>query len=106
VTEWDPPDPPQPHRLGESLARVAGSLGLGPPAALGAVFGRWEEVVGPAVAAHSRPLSLRRGTLVVGVEHAGWATELRYLEKTLLGRLSEACGEGAVGRIEVRVRPR
>jgi predicted nucleic acid-binding Zn ribbon protein len=72
---------------------------------LASVFSRWEEVVGPGAAAHCRPLSLVRGTLVVAVDEPGWATELRYGSAILLARLAEVVGDGVARRVEVRVRP-
>lgn len=72
---------------------------------LDAVFGRWEEVVGAVMAAHSRPLSIRGATLVVAVEEPGWATELRYLAPSILARVADLAGPGAADRLEVRVKP-
>jgi predicted nucleic acid-binding Zn ribbon protein len=97
-------DLPQP--LSGALDRVARRLGAPRSSALSAVFARWEEIVGEGIAQHARPLSLRNGALVVGVDEPGWATQVKYLTTTLLERLVEVAGEGAVTTIEVRVRPR
>jgi predicted nucleic acid-binding Zn ribbon protein len=70
------------------------------------VFSRWEDVVGPAVAEHCRPSTLVRGTLVVEVDDPVWATQLRYLATTIIERLTDGAGPGAVTRIDVRVRRR
>lgn len=91
--------------MADSLDRVAGSLGVARAGALSGLFGDWERLVGTEVAAHARPLSLRRQTLVVGVDHPGWATQLRYLETDLLRALEQTMGPGGITRIEVRVRP-
>jgi predicted nucleic acid-binding Zn ribbon protein len=64
---------------------------------------RWPEVVGQAVAAHCRPVRLEDdGTLVVNADSAAWATQLAYLQGTLLDRINRICGPGTV--IGVRVR--
>jgi predicted nucleic acid-binding Zn ribbon protein len=97
--------PPEPRRIGEVVDRLVQGLGAPSAGAFGAVFSRWPEVVGEQVAAHAKPLSLHDGRLVVAVEEPGWATQLRYLESDLLCRLGEACGDGVVRSIEVRVRP-
>lgn len=73
-------------------------------AAVGTVFSRWEELVGPAVARHARPLRLEEGTLVVAVDQPPWATQLRVLAPGILARLTEQTGERLV-RLEVVVRP-
>jgi predicted nucleic acid-binding Zn ribbon protein len=94
------------HPVSESLdVVVRGLRGAGAKATAG-VFGRWEDVVGPHVAAHARPVALDDGRLVVEVDEPGWATQLRYLEADLLDRLATVAGPGAVRSIEVRVRRR
>jgi len=93
-----------PRRLGESLDRVAGSLGLPPSGVLARLTQRWPEVVGEAVAANTTPRSLREGVLVLAVEDPVWATQLRWLEADLLARVAEAAGPGVVERIALRVR--
>ncbi|MGH9072745.1 MAG: DciA family protein [Acidimicrobiales bacterium] len=93
-----------PRPLSSSLDSLARSLGAPPPRALDAVFARWEDVVGPALAAHAHPVSARDGTLVVIVDHPSWATEVRWLGAGLLDRLGEVAGTPVASRIEVRVR--
>ncbi|MST32581.1 DUF721 domain-containing protein [Acidimicrobiaceae bacterium USS-CC1] len=109
---WQPstPSPAQrePRPVAASLGRVSERLGLGRPTTLGAVFARWEELVGPDVAAHATPRTLRDGVLTVVVDHPAWASSLRLLAADVLGRVSEAGGE-PVGELVVRVageRPR
>jgi predicted nucleic acid-binding Zn ribbon protein len=67
------------------------------------VFGRWEELVGPGIAAHAKPVSLRRGVLLVEVDSNAWATQLRYMVSDVAARCCEVLGEDAVGRIDIRV---
>jgi predicted nucleic acid-binding Zn ribbon protein len=104
---WRPlprhPAEDDPRRLAGSLDDLARAIGAPPAEALSAVFARWEEVVGPAVAAHSRPVSLLRSTLVVSVDHPAWATQLRYLGATILTRITETVGHEVASRLEVRV---
>ena len=57
------------------------------------------------MATHCRPISLRGGVLVIGVDDPAWSTEIRFLEVTLIARLNAELGESAIGSIEVRVRP-
>jgi len=71
-------------------------------AAMGGVFGRWEQDVGAAVAAHVQPVKLDGTTLVVMVDDPAWATQLKFLEGTLKQRLLEVAG-ATVERLEVRV---
>ena len=105
---WEPlPDaaPSDPVSMNASLDRIVRHLG-GPSADVTTrVFGRWSDLVGEAVAAHSRPVSMRGPTLVVAVSDPAWATQLRFLEHDLVERLRTELGPNAIDAIEVRVRP-
>lgn len=100
----------EPVRLGDSLADVVKSLRpddqrrapQAPAKVMGGVFGRWDEAVGAAVAAHVQPVKLDGSTLVVEVDDPAWATQLKFLEGTMRTRLAEVAG-ASIERIEVRV---
>ena len=102
----------EPVRLGDSLHDVVRSLrpdAVAPSSgsnasasALGGVFGRWDEAVGEALAAHVQPVKLDGTTLVVQVDDPAWATQLKFLEGTLKQRLAEIAG-ATIERIDVRV---
>lgn len=97
-------DPPRP--VSESLDRITRGLGGLDAGPLAALFARWDEVVGAAVAAHAWPVSLRGGTLVVGVDEPIWCTQLGFLETDLVRRLDAVLGAGVVRRAVFRVRSR
>ena len=94
-----------PRRVGVSLDQLTRALGAPPATVMEAVFSGWEDLVGPAVASHARPVSLRRGVLVVSVDEAAWGSELRYRARDLLARIAERAGSGAPDAMVVRVRP-
>ncbi|HLI01542.1 MAG TPA: DUF721 domain-containing protein [Acidimicrobiales bacterium] len=104
---WVPATPPraeqEPRPIRESLGAVAHRLGLPDPGVLGRVFTHWEELVGPEVAAHATPRSLRDGTLAVVVDHPAWASSLRMLSGDLVRRAESAVGPGAVTDVVVSV---
>ena len=93
-------------RIGEALGEVASQLGAGRAEVVGAVFGRWDEIVGPAVAAHVRPVRVDGATLVVSADHPAWATQIRHLAPDILAACRPRCAgrEHALERLEVRVR--
>ena len=95
--------PPVP--VGEALGEIAATLGLPEPGVLGALTGHWADIVGPAVAAHARPRSLRRGVLTIVVDAPSWATQLRYLEADVMGRARAVLGSDAVAEVRVVVDP-
>ena len=104
---WRPTPPTpferEPEAVAASLDRAARSLGLPGAGVLAAVFSRWEAAVGADIAGHARPLSLRDGVLVVGVDQPGWATQLRYLSTELLERLAEVTPQGSVTELRIAV---
>lgn len=85
-----------------TLSQVAPTGSNASASALGGVFGRWEEAVGDALAAHVQPVKLDGTTLVVQVDDPAWATQLKFLEGTLKQRLAAIAG-ATIERIEVRV---
>ncbi|MFN6122670.1 MAG: DciA family protein [Actinomycetes bacterium] len=95
-----------PVPLSESLGGVVRSL-RGPSAvpaqAVGGVFGRWQEAVGEAVAAHVQPVRLDADRLVVEDDDPAWATQLKFLEADLRARLQQVTG-AVVRQFEIRVR--
>jgi predicted nucleic acid-binding Zn ribbon protein len=94
----------EPMPLSDALAAVSARLGVGSANTVAAIFGRWPEIVGAAVAEHVRPLRIDRDTIVLGADHPAWATQMRQLAPQVLERIDEACGgSGAPERIEVRV---
>ena len=65
------------------------------------VFGRWAELVGPEIGAHSTPETFTDGTLVVRTDSTAWSTQLTLLAPTVVRRLNEELGHGTVLVIEV-----
>ena len=92
--------------LGSALDRLLHGLGAPPVDALTTLFDRWSELAGLPLGDHGVPVSVDAGVLTVAVDDPLWATEWRYRQGDVLRRCDEALGEGVVGRIEVRIRPR
>jgi predicted nucleic acid-binding Zn ribbon protein len=69
---------------------------------IGGVFGRWDDAVGPTVAAHVRPVRLDQGVLTVEADEPAWATQVKFLSGTITSRLAEVAGVD-IEHIEVRV---
>lgn len=97
-----PSDEP-PLTVAHSLTRVLNGLGAEAPA-LVALSRQWESVCGPALVGHSVPLRLEGGVLLVGVDHATRATQVRYLEQELLERAAVVVGSGRVHSVRVVLR--
>jgi predicted nucleic acid-binding Zn ribbon protein len=66
------------------------------------VFGGWPDIVGPQLAAHTRPETFEEGELTVSADSPAWATQVRLLAPQILRRLAEELGHGTVRHIKVR----
>jgi predicted nucleic acid-binding Zn ribbon protein len=93
-------DDPQP--LSAAVEGLVSEQGWAAAAATGSVFGRWAQIVGPDLAAHTTPQTLADGELIVAADSTAWATQLRLLAGSLVRRLNEELGDGAVRRVKVR----
>jgi predicted nucleic acid-binding Zn ribbon protein len=91
-----------PQPLASAIGGLLGSRGWEQRAAMGSVFGRWAEIVGPDVAAHTRPDSFADGELAVTADSTAWATQVRLLAPVLVRRLNAELGDGSVRRVKVR----
>jgi predicted nucleic acid-binding Zn ribbon protein len=69
---------------------------------LTAVFSHWERLVGPEIAAHASPTSLREGVLVIVVDQPAWAAQLRFMTSDLMARIRVEADAPEVLKIEIR----
>jgi len=90
-----------PEPLNAAIGGLIESRGWREPAAAGTVFGRWAEIVGPDLAAHTRPVSMADGELTVTADSTAWATQVRLLAAHLVRRLNAELGDGSVRRVKV-----
>ncbi|MFI2431634.1 DUF721 domain-containing protein [Streptomyces sp. NPDC018693] len=93
-----------PMALGAAINRLLTERGWEAPAAVGGVMGRWPQIVGEDVAKHCVPERYDEDerVLVVRCDSTAWATNLRLLAPTLVARLNEDLGHGAVRQIKVQ----
>ncbi len=94
---WEDPQP-----LVSAIGGLLDTRGWQQQAAMGSVFGRWAEIVGRDLAAHTRPDSFADGELAVTADSTAWATQVRLLAPVLVKRLNTELGDGSVRRVKVR----
>jgi predicted nucleic acid-binding Zn ribbon protein len=93
-------DDPQP--LGTAIQGLLNDQGWQAAAAVGSVFGRWPEIVGAEMAAHTKPDRLNGDELVVIADSTAWATQVRWLAKDLIRTLNAELGSGTVSKVKIR----
>ncbi|GGB22713.1 hypothetical protein GCM10011492_10650 [Flexivirga endophytica] len=95
------PDARDPAMIGDQLDRLLVDRGWQVDVAAGSVMGRWDEIVGEAVAAHAQPVSFTDGELTVRADSTAWTTQLRLLSSTLLGNFEKAVGPDVVESLRI-----
>ncbi len=90
-----------PKLLGDQLDQFVTERGWAVDVAVGAVIGRWSQIVGPEIAQHCAPVDFVDGVLTVRADSTAWATQLRLLSSSLLARLAQEVGEGTVAELRV-----
>jgi predicted nucleic acid-binding Zn ribbon protein len=91
-----------PQPLAAAINGLIDENGWALAAATGSVFGRWAQIVGPELAAHTVPDGLADGELTVTADSTAWATQVRLLAAHLVRRLNAELGDGVVRRVKVR----
>lgn len=104
---WPPDGEPEPARAGlplplaELLETVSTRRGWRQRLEGARVHQRWEEIAGAQLAAHTEPVRLHGGVLVVRAESSLWATEVRHLAGALVDRANAVLGAGQVHKLRV-----
>lgn len=87
----------RPQLVGELVSRYLDRKGLTAKVEAASVVPEWDTLVGPGIAAVTRPIRVSDGTLIVGVATSAWMMELNLMKAELMRRLN--AGKRA-GRIE------
>jgi predicted nucleic acid-binding Zn ribbon protein len=90
-----------PALLGDQLDRLLIDRGWKVDVAVGAVMGRWAEIVGPDIAEHVKPVTFTDSMLTVQADSTAWATQMKLLVSSVLARIEEEIGVGAVTDLKV-----
>jgi predicted nucleic acid-binding Zn ribbon protein len=94
-------DPRDPQPAATVLSGLMAQMGWGRPFTEARIFAEWGTLVGPDVAAHCQPESLRDGELRVSAQSTAWATQIRMLGRTLVHRVNSQLGSAVVVRMHV-----
>jgi predicted nucleic acid-binding Zn ribbon protein len=88
------------ERAGDILGRIARRLNR-PEASLAWLAGAWPQIVGPALATHTRPIRCQEGLLEVVADAKPWQDQLEQMKGELRSRINQACGGGMVRAIKL-----
>ncbi len=65
------------------------AAGYGKSAFLVSVHYYWQEAVGPQMASHLKPLTMRGHTLILKADSPAYAQEFQYIKNSVLSRLNK-----------------
>ncbi|HXF96743.1 MAG TPA: DUF721 domain-containing protein [Gemmatimonadales bacterium] len=89
-----------PVRVGEVLESFLATSGIGRRLAQAQVVPDWPRLVGPQIAAVTRPESVSPdGTLFVRVASSAWMTELQLMTPEIMARINAGKGPGRIRAI-------
>ncbi len=93
-----------PEAVGPIIEQLISRLGLKELVRANRVFAAWGSIVGDDIARHTRPQSLRKGTLIVHVDSSVWLAQLdRYLKGRIRGKINRSLEGPLVERIVFRI---
>jgi predicted nucleic acid-binding Zn ribbon protein len=100
---WSGPgaDERDPAPLGSSMEKFVQDRDWEQSLRANGLLGRWEHIVGPAIAAHCRPDRLTDGELVCVAESTTWAAAIRLETAEILAKIAADVGPGVVQRLRV-----
>ena len=90
-------------RLSDSLERFVDHLGAPPISILSQLHDRWPELVGPGLAAATRPAELLNGVLTVACDDAAWASQIGWMEAQIIRRFETTFSSDTVRCVKARV---
>lgn len=102
MSEFDPgADDVTPLR--RSLETYVRNLGAPPISVLAQLDDRWPELVGPGLAAATRPVELVDGILTVACDDSAWASQISWMEGQIKKRFAATFDADLVKRVRTRI---
>ena len=89
----------QTERITEALSRFVDSLAQKKSYQIQLLIYYWQEIVGPSIAGHVRPVRMDFRTLFLAADAPVWANELRYMERELIDKINAFVCEELVNEI-------
>ncbi|RRD35592.1 DUF721 domain-containing protein [Leucobacter sp. OH2974_COT-288] len=92
-----------PHSIAAVLTQLTSLRGWDREIAEAEICRRWEEIVGPQVAARTKILYLEDGVITVQAQSQTWVTELRRLRGQIVANINDRYGAAKI--VDVQVLP-
>jgi len=96
----------EPVHLRSVLEQVLKDFGTPDITVVTSIVDQWEEVVGLDLAAKISAVAISGSELIVRVDDPAWASQINWLEKQLLDKITSLVGEEKITSIRVRTTPK
>lgn len=90
-------------RLSHTLDKMLKARGLGGRLSEYRVFGQWEKSVGPVIARHAQPQTVRGKKLTLIVDSPAWMQQLSLLKPEIVEKLNRNLGKETIKDITLRL---
>ena len=96
----------EPVHLRSVLEQLLKDFGTPDIRVVTSIVDQWEEVVGIDLAAKISAVAVSGSELIVRVDDPAWASQINWLEKQLLDKITNLVGEEKITSIRVRTTPK
>ena len=96
----------EPVHLRSVLEQLLKDFGTPDIRVVTSIVDQWEEVVGIDLAAKISAVAVSGSELIVRVDDPVWASQINWLEKQLLDKITSLVGEEKITSIRVRTTPK
>ncbi len=97
------PPMPAPVHIGSLIADSMTRLRPAESSALLEICRQWEGIVGPAIAANTRPAGLKDRLLLVDVASSVWMQQLQFLKAELIERINAGLPEARIEKVRFKI---
>ena len=94
-----------PEALKKVIEKLLKNLGAPDTNTITNLIEKWPEIVGLEFAKYVTVVAVRESQLVVQVEDPSWASQIAWLENTLLEKISGLFGENQIISIKAQIKP-
>lgn len=87
--------------VGSILRQEIRNRGWQQPLAQATVVNKWEHFIGEKVAQHTKVVMFKDATLFILCDSTAWATQLRYLQRTILQKIAQEVGPDVITELRI-----
>ena len=95
----------EPVHLRSVLEQLLKDFGTPDITVVTSIVDQWEEIVGHDLAAKISAVAVSGAELIVRVDEPAWASQINWLEKQLLDKITSLVGEEKITSIRTRTTP-